>query len=195
MSLKSFPYKWTCLVGILFLGSLLWSSVFLDGPGFLLVIFSSICLFFSLIASIYLVVRDATKAAFYRVLINIAICLLFFPMGWLGNSLRKQFFLSHLSRFQAATDFLIQNEAPKSNSGAPTMALLPADYSDLHVSDKVLVEIKQTNVNVRYISRDSSAVGHRGYMYRSDDDPSTLRREFPHMGYTHLAPHWFFFSD
>jgi hypothetical protein len=59
----------------------------------------------------------------------------------------------------------------------------------------VLINSTKGNVTVRYISRDSSALGHRGYMYRSDDNPVALEREFLRMGYTRLAPHWFFFSD
>ena len=196
MSLKSFPYKWTCFLGIIFLGSLLWSNTFLDGPGFVLVAISIFCLSASLIASVVLAVRRRSKAALYRVVINVAILLLFFPTTWLGNSLRERFFLSHLSRFQAATNLLIENDAPESSLGVSLIqSLLPPGYSDLHVANKVLVDFKQTNVTVRYISRDSSALGHRGYMYRSDDDPAALRRDFPSLGYTHIAPHWFFFSD
>jgi hypothetical protein len=188
--------KWTCLVGIVFLGSLLWSDTFLDEPGFLFVALSIFCLFASLIASVVLAVHQKSKAALYRVVISIAICLLFFPTTWLGNSLRERLFLSHLSRFQAVTNLLIENEAPKSNLGvSSTQTVLPPGYSDLHVVDKVLVDFKQTNTTVRFIRLDSSALGHRGYMYRSDDDPAALRREFPSLGYTHVAPHWFFFSD
>lgn len=196
MSLKSFPCKWTCLVGLVFLGSVLWSDTLLDGPSFLLVAFSISCFLASLIASIVLAVLQRSKATLYRVLINVTVCVLFFPTTRLGNFLRERLFLSHLTRFQAVTNLLIESEAPKSNLGdSLTQALLPPGYSDLHVADKVLVEFKQTNVTVRYISRDSSALGHRGYMYRSDDDPAALRKEFPSLGCTHIAPHWFFFSD
>ena len=134
-------------------------------------------------------VRQRSKAALYRVVINIATCLLFFPTTWLGNSLRERVFLRHLSKFQAVTNSLIENEAPKSNLGVSlSQTLLPPGYSDLHVADKVLVDFKQTNITVRYISRDSSALGHRGYMYRSDDDSAALEREFATYGYTCMAP-------
>jgi hypothetical protein len=196
MSLKSFPYKWTCLVGLIFLGSLLWSDIFLDGPGFLLIAFSILSLFVSLIVSIVLAVFQRTRAALYRIFINATICLLFFPTTRLGDSLRERMFLRHLSRFQAVTNLLIENAAPTFNLGISfTVTQLPPGYSDLHVADKVLVDSKQKNITVRYISRDSSALGHRGYMYRSDDDPAALMREFPRLGYTRIAPHWFFFSD
>jgi hypothetical protein len=38
-------------------------------------------------------------------------------------------------------------------------------------------------------------LSHRGYMYRSDDDPLALSKEFPSTGYTQVAPHWFFYSE
>lgn len=196
MSLKSFPYKWTCLVGLVFLGSLLWSDTFLDGPGFLIVVLSIFCLFVSFVASIVLAAFQRSRAALYRVLINVTVCLLFFPTTQLGDFFRERLFLRHLSKFQAVTNLLLENEAPKFNLGVSlTETRLPPGYSDLHVKDRVLIDSKQKNVTVRYISRDSSALGHRGYMYRSDDDPAALRSEFPNLSYERIAPHWFFFSD
>ena len=196
MTLKSIPYKWTCLVGLMVLGSQLWSATLLDGLSFLFGILSILGLFVSLIVSIVLVALERSKAALYRVLINVALCLLIFPTMWLGNSLKERLFLMHLTRFQEVTNLLIENQTARLNHGDSHIgAQLPPAYSDLHVAERVLIDSKQKNITVRYASRDSSALGHRGYMYRSDDDPAALGREFPAYGYTRLAPHWFFFSD
>jgi hypothetical protein len=196
MTLKSFPYKWTCLVGLIFLGSLLWSDTLLDGVGFLLTLLSILGLFVSLIVSIVLAVFQRSKVDLYRVLINVAICLLFFPTTRLGVFLRERLFLMNLTRFQEVTNLLMENQTARLNHGDSHIgAQLPPAYSDLHVADYVLIDSKQKNITVRYVSRDSSALGHRGYMYRSDDDPAALRTEFPRLGYTRLSPHWFFFSD
>jgi hypothetical protein len=194
MRLKSFPYKWTCLLGLIFLASILWSATLLDEPSFLLGILSFLGLFASLIVGIVLAVIERSKAAVYRVLINITLCFLIVPTIGLGDFLRARLFLMHLTRFQEATNLLIENEAAKLNRGDTLIVTrLPAGYSDLHVADKVLIDSKQKNITVRYISRDSSAIGHRGYLYRSDDDPAALTREFPWL--TRIAPHWFFYSD
>jgi len=196
MALKSFPYKWTCLVGIIFLGSLLWWDTLLDGVGFLLTFLSILGLFVSVIVSIVLAVFERSKAALYRVLINVTLCLLFFPTIRLGDFLRERLFLMHLARFQEVTNLLVGNEAANLNRGdSYRVTRLPPGCSDLHVADNVLIDSKQKNITVRYVSRDSSALGHRGYMYRSDDDPAALRTDFPRLGYTRIAPHWFFFSD
>jgi len=183
-------------VGIIFLGSLLWWDTLLDGVGFLLTFLSILGLFVSVIVSIVLAVFERSKAALYRVLINVTLCLLFFPTIRLGDFLRERLFLMHLARFQEVTNLLVGNEAANLNRGdSYRVTRLPPGCSDLHVADNVLIDSKQKNITVRYVSRDSSALGHRGYMYRSDDDPAALRTDFPRLGYTRIAPHWFFFSD
>lgn len=193
---KIFPlrYKWTCLVALIFLGSLLWSATMLDGPGFIAIAVSCLCFFASVIASIVRVGFERSKASLYRLSINAAACLLVFPTIRLGDLVAKELFLKHLDRFEEATNLLTRNEAAQ-REGSLTDARLPPGYADLHVAEHVLISSKQGSITVRYISRDSSALGHRGYMYRSDDDPVALEEEFPHLGYSRLAPHWFSFSD
>jgi hypothetical protein len=196
MAIRAFPYKWTCLVGLMFLASTLWADIVLDSLGILFVAVSIFCLFASAIASIVLAVIHRSRSSLYRVLLNVVVCLLFFPTIRLGDSLRDRLFLMRLARFQEVTNLLIGNEAAKVNHEAyVTAARLPPGYSNLHVADMVLINFTKENITVRYITRDSSALGHRGYMYRSDDDPAALTKDFPKLGYTRIAPHWFFFSD
>jgi hypothetical protein len=196
MTFKTLPYKWTCLVGLIFLGSTLWSDIMLDSLGFLFVAISAFCLLVSLIVSIVLAVGHRSKSSLHRVLINIFVCLLFFPTTRIGGLLGERLFLMHLARLQEVTNLLIKNEAAKVNPETSIIvARLPPAYSNLHVADTVLINSTKENITVRYISRDSSALGHRGYMYRSDDNPTALTRDFPRLGYTRIAPHWFFFSD
>jgi hypothetical protein len=196
MTLKSFPYKWTCLLGLVFLGLLLWSETVLDEPSFLFGIVSLLGLFATLIVSVGLALFERSKAALYRALISVGLCLLVFPTIRLGNFMNERLFLMHLTRFQEVTNLLVENQTAKLNGGDSfVVTRLPTGYSDLHVAGTVLIDSKQRNITVRYVSRDSSALGHRGYMYRSDDDPAAIEREFPRLGYKRIAPHWFFFSD
>jgi len=196
MSLKSFPYKWTCLLGLIFLGSILWSATLRDEPSFLFGILSFLGLFVSVMASITVAIAERSKTALYRVLITVTLCLLIIPTIRLGGFFQERLFLMHLTRFQEVTNFLTEKEAARLNHGDTViMTGLPSSYSDLHVADRVLISSKQKNITVRYVSRDSSALGHSGYMYRSDDDPAALEREFPNVGYRRIVPHWFSFLE
>src|SRR6266581_2572330 len=116
MNLRSFPYKWTCFVGAIFLSSLLWSAAMLDGFSFVLALISSFCLLTSIIASIVLALAQRSKVSLYRILMNITVCLLFFPVTRLGNFLRERLFLMHLAKFQEVTDSLIADQRSKSHS-------------------------------------------------------------------------------
>ena len=137
---------------------------------------------------------ERSKAVLYRVLITVSLCLLIFPTIRLGGVFAERLFLMHLTRFQEVTSLLTEKDAAKLNRGDTViMTGLPSSYSDLHVADRVLIISKQKNITVRYLSRGSSALGHSGYMYRSDDDPAAFEREFPKVGYRRIVPHWFYF--
>jgi hypothetical protein len=194
MPARSIGYVLTALVGLAFLGSLLWSTTMLDGLGFLLGLTSAIVFLVSAIASVVLLLFQRSRLSLHLFLINVLVCLLFVPTTKLGTYLKDRLFLRHLARFQEATNILIERGRLNLKSEVTHMgAQLPDDYSDLNVARPVLLDCIDDNVTVRYITRDSSALGHNGYMYRSDDDPVTLQKEFPHLGYKRLAPHWFFF--
>jgi hypothetical protein len=197
MSLKSFPFKWTCLVGACLLGSMLWSSAGFDaGFGFLRFLICGLCFFTSVVVSLVLAVVHRSRMSLYRILINVAICLVFFPAIRAGGILRDRLFLRHLARFQEVTDFLIANERATANADEFAVVVqLPLTYSDLRVADKVFIKSIRGDTTVEYLERETSALGHTGYMYRSDDSATALEKDFPKMGYTHLAPHWFLFAD
>jgi hypothetical protein len=197
MTLRSFPFKWTCLVGVCFLGSMFWSAAMLDtGFGFLRFLICGFCFFTSVVASLVLAVAHRSRMSFYRVLINAAVCLLFFPTIRAGGMLRDRLFLRHLARFQEVTDLLIANKRARTNAEEFSTAVqLPSSYSDLHVAGTVLIKFTKANTTVEYLARETSALGHSGYIYRSDDSAAALEKDYPRIGYTHLAPHWFFFSD
>jgi len=181
---------------VLLLGSKLWSDIMLDGIGFLLVMVSLLCFLTSVIASLVWCATERSKSSLYRIALNAVFFALFFPTGYLGGYLREQLFRVHLSRFQQVTDFLINNVKGKLNAEvAWTRASLPPGYSDLHVADYVLIDSDHGSITVIYTSRDSSALGHRGYLYRSDDDPGPLKKTFSYLQYKRLAPHWFFYVD
>ena len=168
----------------------------LDGIGFLLVMFSILCFLVSVILSLGMIFVERSKKSLYRIAINALICALFFPTGHLGGYLRDKIFLMHLARFQEVTDLLIRNAGDKLNADdSRAGARLPPGYSNLHVADYVLLHSTHGNITVIYTSRDSSAVGHRGYVYRSDDDPAACQRDTPKMWCKRLAPHWFYYVD
>ncbi len=196
MTIKLWPYKWTCLVGVAFLGSLLWSVTFTDGFSDLFVFLFLGCFFVSIVVSLVLGVARRSKDALYRILINVIFCLLIFPTISVGGSLRDRLFLMRLSRFQEVTNLLIKDEMAKAKGDVFSIAVsLPPSYSNLRVLNTVLIKSTKENITVRYAVRDSNALSHRGYMYRSDDNPVALSKEYPNTGYTRVAPHWFFFSE
>jgi len=197
MTIKLLLYKWTFLCGVAFLGSLLWSVTFCNGLSDLFFFVFLMCFVVSLVASVVIGVTRRSKDALYRILINVIFCLLLFPTIRLGGSLRDRLFLTHLSRFQEVTDLLIQNEMNSHDNNIYTVhATLPSSYSNLlNVKDMVIISSKGKNFTVRYATRNSNALWHGGYMYRSDDNPAALSKEYPTAGYTRIAPHWFFFSQ
>jgi len=167
------------------------------GFGFLRFLVCGLCFFTSLVVSLVLIVGNRSRMSLYRVLINVAVCLLFFPAIRAGSLLRDRLFIRHLARFQEVTETLIANErARASREEYSTSVRLPSSYSDgLNVADTVFIECTKENTTVEYLVRETSALGHSGYMYRSDDNAVTLAKDYPRIGYTHLAPHWFFFTD
>ncbi len=196
MATNLLSYKWTCLLGISLLGSLLWSGTFCDRFSDLFVLLLSVCFLASIVASLALGLKRRSKDALYRIVVNIVFCLLLFPTIILGSSLRDRLFLKRLPRFQEVTNLLIKDEMAKTNGDAVSSVVsLPPSYSNLNVLDNVLISTTKENITVRFALRNSNALSHRGYMYRSDDDPRTLSKEYPRTGYTRVAPHWFFFSE
>jgi len=197
MKAKLLTYKWTCLLGVVFLGSLLWSGAFPGGlVGFITVLLFFLSFLGSTIVSVGLAVARRSRESFYRVAINAIIFLLIVPTTNLGSFLRDRVFLMRLPKFQEATDLLIKSEKAKGDSESfSTLVPLPSSCSNLDVLDKVEISSTHGNVTVRYFNRDSTALGHSGYMYRSDDNPTALDKEYPKTGYTRVAPYWFFFSE
>jgi hypothetical protein len=196
MAIKSKPYKWTCLIGVAFLGSLLWSSTLCDPVSDLFVFLFLACFLASFMVSVVLGVTRRSKDTLYRILINVTTCLLFFPTISLGGSLRDRIFLVHLPKFQELTNLLIKDEMARANSNVfSSVVSLPPSFSNLNVLDRALISSTKENVTVRYATRDSSALGHKGYMFRLDDNPAALSKDYPKAGYTRVAPHWLFFSE
>jgi hypothetical protein len=196
MTIKSLRYKWTCLIGIIFLGSLLWSVTLRDWISDLFAFLSFVCFLMSVVVSVVLGVSQRSKDAVYRVILNVVLCLLLFPAIILGGSLRDRLFLMRLSRFQEVTNLLVADELAKtSDNPFSAVASLPPQYSDLNVLDRVFISSTKERITVRFAMQDSNALGHSGYMFRSDDNPVTLSKEYPNTGYTRVAPHWFFFSE
>lgn len=146
------------------------------------------CFFTSAVASLVLAVADRSRMSLYRVLINVAVCLLFFPTIRVGNTLRDQLFLKHLARFQEVTDSLIANERARAKADEfLTGAYLPSGYSDLHVASLVWIKSTKDNKTVQYLARETSALGHCGYIYSSDDSAAALQKDYSRIGYKRVA--------
>jgi hypothetical protein len=193
MKFKTFPLMGTWLFSLAFLGATFWHSVFRDGWGFLIwmLLFLSFLLFFCLVLGI--VLSERTKTSVYRFLISFVALVLFIPAVILGNDLRDKIFLFELPYYQKITDSLIDQS---SASAKDYLVVVPPDFSSAFVNDKhASVDRSEGGVTVLYFSRDSSAVGHAGYLYRSDDDIAELKKQDPHMGVYRIAPHWFSWGD
>jgi hypothetical protein len=184
------------LVGAALLVALIWLCTFNDGYSDVFVFFLLACFFISLVASVVLLAAHRSKPALYRFLSNVLFALLLLPAARLGGFFENRLFLMHLSEFQQITDTLIREEQAKPHPDSfIAIATLPPGNSNLRVLKNVRIDATKGSITVRYIVRNSIALSHRGYMYRSDDNPASLEKELPHTGYTHLVPHWFYFSE
>lgn len=196
MQASTIAHGLTIFAGVAFLGSLLWSNALLDGLSFLLSTVSLGLFLVSLLTSVAFLLFKRSKLWLHLLLINVLICLLVFPTAKLGSLLKDRLFLTHLEKFQEVTNLLIENaRAANKEKVFRTGAQLPDKYSSLHTSRTVLLDFTPEGVSVRYFTRDTSALGGSGYLYRSDDDPVALKKDFPRLGFKRLAPHWFFFAD
>lgn len=187
-------YRWTFLIGVAFLGTLAWSVATPDKLSNLAVLLCFFCILASVFVSITTLATHRKKVALYRVLLNVVFCLLILPTISLGTAIRGRIFLSRLPRFQEVTNLLVAHDAVGTEPNVLVVPL-PAGFSDLNVGDRVKISRTTDNISVQYLERDSNALSHRGYMYRSDDSETSLNREYPRTGYTRIAPHWFFFSE
>lgn len=196
MRANRIAYLLTTFAGVAFLVALLWSCSLLDGFSFLFSLASFFLFFASVVASFVSLFFRRWKLSLHLLLINTLVCLLVFPTMKFGTFLEDRLFLMHLVEFQEATNFLIENaRTTRKEDNFYAVAQLPDRYSNLHVAKPVLLHFTKQGVTVSYLTRDSSALGHRGYLYRSDDDPTALKKDVPRLGYKRLAPHWFFFSE
>ncbi len=189
MKFKTFPLMGTWLFALIFLGATLWHSVSRDGWGFLI----SGLLFLSFVVFACVVIGEAltqrTKIAGYRCLISIVALGLFIPTLILGGKLRNEIFLFELPTYQKITDILISQKQIKAND---PVVPFPAGYTSELIDDRYAsVRRDDSSITVLYLTRDSSAIGHAGFMYRSDDDPTPLKKQDPEMGFRRIAPHWF----
>jgi hypothetical protein len=193
MKLKSFPLMGTWLFGGAFLLATLWHSIFRDGWGFLV----SGILFFSFIMYVFWAVVVALverfRKAWHRCLISGIALGLFIPTIRLGGDVRDQIFLFELPTYQKITDLLISQEGIKS---ADTTVDFPLGYTSGLVNDEhALIERGDDNsITVLYLTRDSSALGHSGYLYSSDDNLDALKAKRPETGFCRLAPHWYLWA-
>jgi hypothetical protein len=186
MKFKSFPLMGTWLFAASFILSNLWHSVFRDGWGFLIsgLLFLSIIIY--AFVSLLIVLFDWSRLSCRRFLINAVALGAFIPALALGGFIRVHLFLADLPRFQTMTNLMIQDNA----------TTFPSSYSHLLVSDHVIIDHGQdNNVTVLYFTPDSSAVGHSGFLYRSDDDIQALKGEFPDFGFRRIAPKWYLWGS
>jgi hypothetical protein len=136
-----------------------------------------------------------TRKSVYRIALNLLFFALFFPVVHLGNFLNLQLFLMKLPRYQEATNLILKDVKSKSQRLEFVVAL-PQGYSDLNTTGKASVVLDPNDVaTVLYFKPGSSAVGHSGYLYRSDDNLEALKRECPELGFYRVAPNWYTFAD
>jgi hypothetical protein len=191
MTLKTFPYKFTCGIGCMFLGTLLWHSITRSGISFLLMGIFSVFFLGYAISTLISALMVWSKMNWLRALLSGLYLGLAIPFLYLGGFLSNQIFLWELPQYQAVTDLMVQQEKTKA-AVFRTRVELPPGYEYLFVSPKASIECDENNiVTVLYTTNDSSAVGHAGSLYRSDDDPAPLKNEHSTFGYVRLAPCWY----
>jgi hypothetical protein len=193
MKFKSFPLMGTWLFGAAFLLSTLWHSIFRDGWGFLVSMLLAVVLLIHACVSLGLILDNRSRVSWRRVLINAVALGAFIPTLALGGFLRDQIFLANLPIYQAVADSSV---AHVKSSDTDLWNGYPTGFSSSLVGEHVLVRRSSDGAfTVMFVTRDSSAVGHAGYLYRSDDDESELRRENPDAGFKRLVPNWYVWGD
>jgi hypothetical protein len=171
-------------------GATLYWSVFRDGWGFL----ASGLFFFAslgwLLASLLILFMNRSKKTIYRILIIIAGMTLVIPMLRIGSLIRNQLFLENLAYYQAVVDRI--SAKAKETPNEPGVSRLPASFSSCLVGNFALIERDaDSSFTLFFFTRDSSAIGHSGFLYRSDDNPKTVTREKPEVGLRRLAARWY----
>ena len=109
----------------------------------------------------------------------------------LGGEIRKQLFLHSLPDFDRMTMQLIQQH-PNDRFGAEELPegwnYLVADYASVRRGEN-------GSVAVLYLTRDSTAVGHSGFMYYSGVDPKVIFPNDRETGFKRIAPNWYLWGD
>lgn len=190
MKFKSFPLMGTWLFGAVFILATLWHAFFRDGWGFLISGLLILALLVYAAVSVGLLLENRSRDSWRRVLINAVALGAFIPMLALGGFLRDQVFLANLPAYQAVADGLVARVKPSGDTFIWNG--FPPGFSSSLVGQHMLVKRSGDGaLTVMFMTRDSSAVGHGGYLYRSDDDESALRREDSHAGFKRIAPKWY----
>jgi hypothetical protein len=193
MKFKSFPLMGTWLFASAFILATFGDSVVREGSSFLISGILSLAVVIYALIALVTALFDRTKVAWGRCLIiAIAICTGILALK-LGAALRDQIFLWELPKYQKITDLLIREQTTAAN----TDVCFPSGYTSELVNDKrVSIEQgKDKAITVIYFTRDSSALGHAGYLYRSDDNLESLHKLHLRMGIGRLAPKWYVWGD
>jgi hypothetical protein len=186
--LKILPFIGMWLFPGAFLFITLWHSIFRGGWSFVLSVLLLLGFIVYVAASLLIALFYRSTSSWIRVGISLVAMGAFMPTAWLGNELRDQIFLANLSTYQAMTDVLIsQNQSLDSHR----LVRFPPGYWSMLVADRARIERDDQSVTVFYQSGDSFALGHDGYLYRSDDNMQALKSGHPDIGLFRLAPKWY----
>ena len=193
MKLKTFPLLGTWLFAALFLVSSVWFAIFRDGWGFLLTGLTFFGMLIWICMSFVMLLVERSRISLLRFSIAISALVAFFLAMMLGALVREQIFLANLNYYQSAVDGVVSRD--KVTAPGIWREYLP-NFSSMLVKDRILVQkISADELTVTFLTRDSSALGHSGLIYRSKDEAEGLHHDRPNIGFKRLAPKWYEFGE
>jgi hypothetical protein len=190
MKFTSFLLVSSSVIAVVLVVVTFWHSIFRDAWSF----FFGVPLFLLFLASFLPVILFAlfnrSRLSWWTISINVVAALSFFPMMNLGNMIRDDLFLANLATYQSLTDKMISERKVPSHD---EFVQFPNGYWSILVRDRAVIEYNDADrsTTVIYTTGDSSAIGHAGYLYRSDDDQNAIHQKRPDIGLFRIAPKWY----
>lgn len=188
MNSKALPFKGTFLLAFAFFLSVLWVSVFEEGWGLLIFGILFLAVGANLVVTLSIAFFERTKRGWLRLLVSLLALLLFVPAILIGEKIREEIFLFNLAYYQSVADRLIAESKKQSDNST---VQFPPGLSSILVDERASVLRESEGITVMFFSRDSSALGHRGFLYQIDDNPAPLKKSHPSIGFRRLAPEWY----
>ena len=168
--------------------AILWHAIFRSEISFL--ISGLLCVAFLLLCCVT-IIFSLFRRKWSSCLSCLAFLLLAISAPWAGGFIRTQIFLVRLAHYQKVVDELISSDQPQGIG-----LTIQNGFSDFLVGNHVGISNRPTQGKaVWFLSGDSSAIGHSGFVYLANDDIQRMKVSEPHLGFKKIAPYWYIFAD